>query len=337
MTSPYEIDAEQRAASYRKDQAADDVLTAMNEALAGIEPTPPDDLPPVPHIFVFGVPRSGTTLCYQALAWGLDVGYVTSLMSRYWLAPFTGAMVSRSVLAETRDDSFRSNYGRPTSPAGPHEFSYFWTHWLGLRRLDDFLDYSGRAGNADWPGLESAVKRIQLAFPGKPLLFKTTYAGQFVPDFAEHFPTSLFVQMRRDPVDTAVSILEARRRIYGNVDTWWSTFPPEYAEIAGEPFAAQIAAQVMGVACAYERLTSQVPAERVLDVDYDELCASPTTVVERVRERCERLFGTAPSLLNALPDRFAVARRAHTGDEDAAVADAVLRAQRQPHPPTPPA
>jgi hypothetical protein len=323
VTSPYELDAERRAASYRKDREADAVLTAMNEALAGLEPEPPADLPAVPYVFVFGVPRSGTTLCYQALAWALDVGYVSSLMARYWLAPYTGAMVARSVLGDARDDSFRSSYGRPAHPAGPHEFSYFWTHWLGLRQLDDFLDYSGRANDADWPGLQSAVERIQLAFESKPLVFKTTYAGQFLPDFAEHFPTSLFVQMRRDPVDTALSILEARRRIYGDVDTWWSTFPPEYAALRDQPFAQQIAGQVLGVERAYERLRSQLPAGRVLVVDYDELCATPSAVLERVRERCLEVHGVAPDHLNPLPDRFHVERRAPEGDEAAAVADAV--------------
>ena len=315
-----------RTDMYRKDEAVERALRELNEILARHEPDVPEDIPALPHLFVIGLPRSGTTLTHQVLTWSLDVGYVTNLVARFWLAPSAGAVVSRAVLGATRDGSFASDYGKSIDPAGGHEFAYFWQHWLGIREVADLVDFAGDSERADWPGAAAAVRRLRAAFD-KPLVFKTNYAAQFLPAFARTFPMPLFVHVRRDPLEVALSILEARRRYYGDVSTWWATYPPEYDELAARPFAEQIAGQVAGLDRAYSAQIAKAPAELTVEFDYVDLCDDPTAVVETIRDRCRHVHGLAPELLNPLPARFERARvRTPTNDEQFAVAEALARA-----------
>jgi LPS sulfotransferase NodH len=317
-----------RAEAYRKDEVLERAVLEINEALAPHEPDV-RDVPGRPHLFVFGLPRSGTTLLHQVLAWALDVGYVTNVMARFWLAPYAGAIVSRATVADARDGSFASDYGKSYGPAGGHEFAYFWQHWLGVRDVADLLDFGGDSKAADWDGAAAAVRRIAAAFD-KPLLFKTNYAGQFLPAFARTFPLPLFVHVRRDPAQVALSILAARHSYYGSADTWWATYPPEYEQLARLPAAEQIAGQVVGLRRAYAAQIAKVPAELTVELDYEELCADPAAAVESIRERSHNVHGTAPARLHDLPANFERApARAVATDEQRAVVEALTAALAQ--------
>jgi hypothetical protein len=168
--------------------------------------------------------------------------------------------------------------------------------------------------------------RIRAAFD-KPLVFRTNYAGQFLPAFARTFAMPLFVYVWRDPWPVARSILEARRRIYGDTGTWWSTYPPEYAALRERPAAEQIAGQVAGLRRAYAAQIAKVPADLVVEIDYDELCERPAAAIEIVRQRCREMHGSAPALLHPVPDRF---EPSHPGapqsEEELALAAALERA-----------
>lgn len=316
-----------RTDAYRKDEYLERALLEINEALAPHEPEV-GDVAPRPHLFVFGLPRSGTTLLHQVLAWSLDVGYVSNVMARFWLAPYAGAVVSRATLGDARDGSFVSDYGKSFGPAGGHEFAYFWQHWLDIRDVGDLLDFGG-GDRADWSGAAVAVRRIGAAF-GKPLLFKTNYAAQFLPRFAQTFPMPLFVHVRRDPIQVALSILAARQSYYGTSRTWWATYPPDYERLAGLAPPEQIAGQVTGLQAAYAAQIAAAPAGLTVEVDYEELCANPTAAVEVVRRRCLEAHGEAPERLHSPPESFERApTRTASNDEEHAVVEAVIAALAQ--------
>ena len=135
-----------RRAAYSTDARLLEILTLMNQTLAPVEHYAPSGVPR-PNLFVFGLPRSGTTLLYQLIAYCLDLGYISNLAARFWLAPLTGVVLARAVLGNRRDGSFRSDYGKSLDPAGPHEFSYFWQKRLGIAGVEDMLCF-GRSGDA---------------------------------------------------------------------------------------------------------------------------------------------------------------------------------------------
>jgi len=326
MSGFLERENQARTAAYRKDTRLERGLLDVNRTLAAHESAVAPDAGASPTIFVFGVPRSGTSLTHQLLTLGLDVGYVSNVMARFWLAPHAGAVVSQAVLGETRDESFASDYGYAPNPAGPHEFAYFWLRWLDIDDIHGLLNFSGDSARADWKGAATAVARIRAAFE-KPLVFKTSYAGQFLPAFAREFPMPLFIQTQRDPWPVARSILKARRRIYGDTSTWWSTYPPDYLELRDRPAPEQIAGQVAGLRRAYAALSAQVPSDLIIEVSYEEVCDRPAAVIEMVRERCREVHGVAPDLLHPVPARFERSpARPPQSEEEAALADALDRA-----------
>lgn len=317
---------QQRLDAYRKDGDLEQAVLSLNRALAPHEPGIDENLAPLPNLFVFGLPRAGTTLTHQVLTWALDVGYVSNVMARFWLAPHAGAILSNAILGDRRDGTFASDYGKSLEPAGGHEFAYFWQHWLGINRVERLLDFSGDSEVADWEGAAAAVCRIQMAV-AKPLVFKTNYAGQFLPAFARTFPMPLFIHVRRRPLDVALSILQARRRYYGDTSKWWATYPPNYESLAPLPPVEQIAGQVAGLRRAYAAQIAKAPAELTVELDYEALCADPQATVDTVRERCRDVHGATPDLLHPLPARFDLSPpRSPASDEEHALAEALERA-----------
>ena len=126
---------------------------------------------------------------------------------------------------------------------------------------------------------------------GTGIVFKTPYTANHIEDFAKTFSLPLFIYVERDPVDVALSILAARIAYYGRVDSWWSTFPPNYHALANEPFAEQIAGQVHSLRDAYEGATECVPPELVVRLPYPRLCEAPGDVVSTLQTRLADIHG----------------------------------------------
>jgi len=87
---------ERRRGAYAKEPSDEEFLRRLNEDLAEREQALYADVGVErPVVFVVGLPRSGTTLLSQLLAYCLDAGYVTNVAARFWLAPVHGIRLSR--------------------------------------------------------------------------------------------------------------------------------------------------------------------------------------------------------------------------------------------------
>ena len=322
MSSYWYRENSERSESYRKDGRAEGVLAAMNRTLAELEP---DNWSGIqrPTIFVFGLPRSGTTLLPQLLANVLDLGYVDNLIARFWLAPCQGIELSRAVFGDRPGNSFESDLGRSDNVRGPHEFSYFWQRWMQIDSEEDLLAFGEPRQDVDWEAVGRVVGTMQDTF-GRGIMFKTNYAGQFASRFARTFTMPLFVYIERNPVDVALSILDARSRYYDDPKHWWATYPPEYRLLADRDVPDQIAGQVVGLRAAYDDQLARVPAGSVVRIGYQELCDDPAGVVDTVRERLRERYGIDCALVGDVPDRFGFRRRRPNGDLDAMVARATI-------------
>lgn len=326
LTDYFEAEAALRQGSYRREEDVERALLEMNDALAAQVPTGTGSQPHA-TVLICGLPRSGTTLLYQALCWSLDVGYPNNLIARFWKAPAYGVALTRAVLGEERDDSFLSDYGRTPSIAGPHEFRFFWQQWLDVHALGDHLDFGDHRGHPGWPGLRSAVADMQAAFD-RPLVFKSLYLGQFLPGLCEAFDKPLVVYVDRDPRDVALSILAARRSYYGRSDVWWSTMPPDYLELADLPFDVQIARQVTELRRIYEAKLAKLEPGTWVRVSYEDLCHSPAEAVAAVTHALRDEYGVAPDVINSLPASFPF-RRSEAQDAEATAVIAALELENR--------
>jgi hypothetical protein len=316
----FDIEGARRTTGYRHDERTERALAEMNELLAnGASATANGE--DHPTVLVFGLPRSGTTAVYQLLCYCLDVGYPDNVVARFWEAPRFGVALSRALLRGARDGSFRSEYGQSAALAGPHEFRYFWQRWLGLTTMEDHLDFDAHR-HADWPGLRHALREMTSAFE-RPVVFKSLYFGQFLPDLATELPMPLFVHVERDPREVALSLLVARQRYYGSTDIWWSSFPPEFRALEHLPVPDQIAGQVVGLRRLHRDRLAALSPELVLEVPYGELCAHPDRLVHRIRQQLRSTYGTTVDLLNPPPPRLVGDAPADPGPDGAATLEAL--------------
>src|SRR5680860_357251 len=145
----------------------DDWLERMNQALRPTEMNHCIAGRRKHDVFVVGVPRSGTTLATQLLASFAEVGYINNLIARFWSAPATGALLSKSLGIEP-SFSGHSDYGRTHRVDEPHEFGRFWRDRLGhVEVTQPYRDH-----RVDWDTLLDELDRIGQVF-GQPVLYKS--------------------------------------------------------------------------------------------------------------------------------------------------------------------
>jgi LPS sulfotransferase NodH len=247
-----------------------------------------------PVIMVMGPHRSGTTLFMQWLANTGLVAYPTNLLSRFYQAPIIGAKIQllltdprfnfRDELGEfVQQAEYRSENGKTKGVLAPNEFWYFWRRFLAEPGRDAWSDeelklsMDTRTLCAELAGLMDV---FQKPFAAKGLLFNYN-----IPFLDSIFDKVLFVQIKRDPVTNVASVLEARKRQLGSEAAWYSFKIPEYEELKDLDPILQSAGQVHYINRAVEAGLEKVAENRKLVVQYEEFCADPRAVYERMVDK----------------------------------------------------
>jgi LPS sulfotransferase NodH len=277
---PYQRRADpELSRQFAKDPSEEDFLERLNGLLAPHEEAGYLDLEErFPTLHVIGAPRSGTTLLYQVVASGLEMGYVNNLVAAFWRAPVTGLRLSRK-LGLAGESSFDSNFGRTRGIQEPHEFGYFWNHH---RRYPDLSERApGHEDAIDWPGLRRVIVNMAHA-DGGPIAFKPMLLVWHLETMLRHMPRTCYVWIRREQRDTALSLLKMRQSVRGTYDGWASLRPR--ADLDGEPPWRQVAAQVVLLERTIEEASRRLGPEHLLPIRYERLCAEPAAVLAEVRD-----------------------------------------------------
>jgi hypothetical protein len=294
----------QRKAEYLKPPVDENFLSDLNQELLPWELAAYQDYPESqPFIFVFGVPRSGTTLLGQLVAYCLDVGYINNLSARFWLAPVTGIRLSKIMLGGKKDTSFESHYATTHDLSDLHEFGYFWRYWLKKESLDSFVHAAENEHTIDWVGLKRTLLNIQNEF-GKAVAFKNIFGAYHIERFIQLLDKCLFVYIERDPVDNAISILSAREKFYSDPRLWWSTVPLEYERLKDLPALEQIGGQVYFLRQFYQRQFETIAHTRIVKTTYKEVCENPAQVLRKIQENSLHYFGDELSIVEKPPAQF---------------------------------
>lgn len=303
-----------RSGAYRKDRGAENFFEAMNDALLEREAAfYRDDPIEHPFLFIFGAPRSGTTLMSQVAAYCLDAGYVNNLVARFWKAPIHGIRLSKSTLGAADRTTFQSDYARTAGVADIHEFGYFWGQLFRKGSMEEIVRSPEIETGLDWARIRRVLASILREF-GKPWVAKNIYGAYHLGRLQAVLENVVYIYIERDPLDTAVSILQARRKYYDDLRTWWSYVPLEYPLLKDRDPMAQIAGQVYYLNRYYERETAALPAGSVVRVHYDELCADPAAVLGRIQAACRDHCGCDLRIATAPPAAFP--RRTHDARAD---------------------
>jgi LPS sulfotransferase NodH len=277
---------ELRLPDHRKDPDHEAFLARLNASLTGREwdLAAPAEAAALPLVYIVGAPRSGTTLLSQLVSRYLDIGYITNLTARFWLRPSVGIRLSQLCLGpEARASiALRSSYGTTPDPAGPHEFGYFWRHWLPLDAASSHHLPAAALATVDVAGLRHALEAEILGASGSAVVLKNVICGFHARFLSTVHPASLFIHIARDPLVTASSVLQARQTRYGTVDAWWSLKPAAIDEVRrpGHP-GEEVARQVH---FCREAIAAELSAPGVhrLEVTYEALCADPEPELQRI-------------------------------------------------------
>jgi hypothetical protein len=289
-----------RRDKYYKDPAQEKRILEMNRTLFEAEFRQyKNEAPRYPFLFVFGVPRSGTTISAQILASCLDVGYINNLVARFYLAPLHGLALSNS-LHIPKKSSFKSEFAATEDIADLHAFGYFWRYWLKKETVHDFTHAAEKESEIDWAGLRLTLCNIQQAF-SKPMVLKNLFGSYHIPKFCQMLENTIFVYIERDDVDTAISILEARKRFYDDLNLWWSNIPLEYEKLQSRDYWVQIGGQVFYLKRFYKQQMSMVHEKHIVRLKYEDLCANPMDAITAIQRHVSEHFHITIELIQPPP------------------------------------
>jgi hypothetical protein len=252
-------------------------------------------------IFVLGAPRSGTTLAYQLLVEGLDLGW---LGNEHAARPTAVVEVERAAppRADRLGSDFDSEHGSTTGDWGPSEAGEYW--YRAFPR-DRHQQGAGDATERRCAEVAAMVRAFADA-SGGPVVFKNTLNSLRVPVLARALPEARFVLVERDLPDNARSLLVGRAR-RGALDEWWSARPDgaDALVASGADPAAQVVWQAREVTrIAREDLAEHAPG-RWITIRYDELCDDPRGVLACTHEWLgQQGVAVAARDRSRIPERF---------------------------------
>jgi hypothetical protein len=255
-------------------------------------------------MFIIGPPRSGTTLVRQLIAWAIPTSYFSNLTRASWDTlgyplPLMTARLVKWLGFTSYPASFESEYGFTPGIGRPVEGGDIWNYF--------FQTY-----NAPVEPEQLSAERQRLIYHAVagterifdlPFVNKTVDLSVRIRALVKIFPTALFIQVNRDPLDVAQSLFNARIHDYPDRE-FFSTRPRECADLSGKSIGEQVCEQVYYIEknIAYER--SIVGADRFLGMSYQDVCKKPLHEMHRVAEFMNS-HGAPARIIRSVPDSFA--------------------------------
>ncbi len=286
MSDQFKLLNQYRKGSYKKDEKQEAFLESFNTYLLEREKDEYKNYPiQHPYIFVIGAPRSGTTLLTQLISNTFEISYINNLAARFFLAPLHGMRFAKSVLGNQRNEDFSSDYARTAGLNGIHEFGYFWRYWLNKNTFDDITQAKENENNIDWETIKNVLATLQHE-TNQPFIFKNIYSSYHIPKFVDLLDKVIFISIERDEIDTAISILNARKKYNSDLNIWWSYQPIEYNELKDKDYWIQIAGQIHYLRSYYNQELQKIPDKNRLQIDYREMCDNPQSVIKKIQTKC---------------------------------------------------
>lgn len=283
------MDNDKRLSGHQKNNELEFVLKTLEKTI--IDPaktaTYKSDYP---KIFIVGCARSGSTLLSQLLANYSDWCYPTNLMSRFYYAPYVGAMIQKMLYdlddkeelfgkQTTKLNNFKSTLGKTKDALSPNEFWYFWRRFFKFDNIQKMSDEE--LENVDVYYFLNSIHSIQDVFK-KPLFMKAMILNWHIDFLYNKVPNSYFIYIKRDTIYNAQSLLKARENFFGNLDEWYSFKPPEFNQIIKKTPVQQVINQVNVTNSAIETQLYKIDASKHISITYEDLCANPVNTLSDI-------------------------------------------------------
>ncbi|GGC13288.1 hypothetical protein GCM10011494_35210 [Novosphingobium endophyticum] len=229
-------------------------LKSVDTALATGFPTRvPDDMPR--PVFIVGVPRSGTTVVYQAMTTAWHFAYINNVTARF---PRSIARASRLLRAHrwAVSKEFRNFAGGTPGSAGPNEAVAVWAHAFPSDTHEAVQPEEVDPDRERW--LVASVACLADQFQA-PFISKTPCNSLRISALASIFPKALFVVVKRNLLEVAQSLLAARRQRCGNERGHYSVIPRGLEKRGNLPPVEYVAEQVSLTEIAIREAQNEIP------------------------------------------------------------------------------
>ena len=125
----------------------------------------------------------------------------------------------------------------------------------------------------------------------KPFAMKAMIMNQNIPELAEQFDKALFIHIRRDPIFNIQTALEARKRQYGDINTWYSFKIKEYPELKNLDPLESVVGQIDAINRSVEHGIANLPDHKKLVVQYEDFCQRPEFYYNEITRRLVKQSG----------------------------------------------
>lgn len=267
-----------------------------------------------PPILMTGAARSGTTLVYQSLVAAFRVSYVPNVVACFGACPATAARVVAFLGGPSPRSEYDSRYGKTGHWYGPNQGAAIWRRWFPL---EGNRTVAGDLSSSDRAEMAGFVAMLEEAFGG-PFVNKWQGHAVHLKKLVQGLPNAVFVWVTRDPLQTAQSVLKARRDLMGDPYKSMSRVPSSYDRFRDAGYIEQVCAYVLGIEADIARDCRCLGTERFYRMRYEDFCRRPRAVLADLRRWYESRAGYRLKPRANIPERFECSRSVKVSREELA-------------------
>jgi len=288
-----------RSSDFQRNEKLEELLKEINSRLKPVQDQVniEQKASKFPLIFIVGCPRAGTTLFMQWLAHTNEFSYPSNLISRFYAAPYIGALVQMMLFDREfryrnefsdldHEISYLSSLGKTRGILDPNEFWYFWRRYFPEKDVQFYKDFELKKVNIK--GFIAELASIESVF-SKPFATKGIYLNWNIPYLCEMIPKPFFIYIKRNPYYTAQSLIESREKFFGDINTWYSFKPREYESLKRLDPYSQVAGQVFFTNRTVDRSLQKISETNKFIFEYERFCENPETIYSGLREKLNSL------------------------------------------------
>jgi len=233
-----------------------------------------------PIILILGGSRSGTTLLYQTLTRYLNVSYIDNFIASFINSPISAYKLFHKLIRRPKK-GFDNYFGSVKGFGGPNDAFFLWNRWLGEDRNHVSVEMSDKSKHEMKTFFNAWLQTTK-----KPFLNKNNRNSLCAPMLGEILPNMYFVEIYRNPVFVAQSLVLSRRIVQGSAKLGWGLLSKD-SENTQDPlvYIDDICRQVQEVNQVIDQNRAAITSERYFRISYEEFCANPKRLVKEISSK----------------------------------------------------
>jgi|SaaInlV_100m_DNA_6_1039743.scaffolds.fasta_scaffold08944_2 hypothetical protein len=233
-----------------------------------------------PPIFIIWAPRTWSTILYQYITKYIDISYPNNFVWNLPEIPLFASLFYKFFFKKKKHNSFSSNYWETKWYSSPNEFGWFFYRWLSSKK--DY--YTSKELNSKKKNeIKSTIIWLQ-HINKKAYIIKNMNCWLRISLIKDIFPEAIFIFCKRDPLETAHSILNVRKKICNNPNSWWSIKPKEFDNIRNLDYYEQIVKQIYYIEKQIHFDLKELWNNKYLIINYNNFLDNPQYILKQINK-----------------------------------------------------